>query len=75
MRLVCEVLFERLHQARFANAGLSTEQDYPPFSLFDLSPALQEKPQFLLPAYQGGQSSGRGDLEPAPPCAQWYLIS
>ena len=47
-----DLLFERLHQAGFANAGLTTEQHDLSFAAFGLRPALAQQADFQVSADQ-----------------------
>ena len=53
------MVFEHLHQARFANARLAAHQDDLPQALPGLGPALQEQVDFLLPSDQRGERTWR----------------
>ena len=63
MRDLCHVLCEHLHQARFANAGLTLHQDDLPQPLRDLRPALPQQRHFGLPSHQGRPAMGRRHLQ------------
>ena len=56
LRLSGHMLFQYLHQARFANARLAAQQHHLPETVLDLRPALQEQRRFLLPPHQRGQA-------------------
>jgi hypothetical protein len=45
------VRFESLHQSRFANTRLATQQDRLAAPLSDLRPALKQQLNFLLPPH------------------------
>src|SRR5262249_24555630 len=50
------LLFERLHQAGLANAGLATEQHDLAGALLSLLPASPQQSEFLFAAHQRGQA-------------------
>src|SRR5262245_60538997 len=63
-----DLLFERLHQPRLANAGLATEQDDLPFAAFRLCPPLAQQANFQISADQRRQSCIDRDLKTALRC-------
>ena len=63
LRFAGHVFLEHLRQARFADARFPTEQHYLPHAVFDLRPALQEQPHFLLAAHQRGQTGTAGRFQ------------
>src|SRR5262252_9053410 len=54
LRLSSDMLFQHLHETRFANAGLTAEQYYLPDPLLDLRPTRHQQSDFLLAAHQWG---------------------
>ena len=57
------MFLQHLHQARFANARFAAEQHHLPEAVLDLRPALQQQPDFLLPAHQRGQAGAAGRFQ------------
>jgi hypothetical protein len=57
--LVCQ----RLHQARFADAGFAAEEHHLAEAVFDLRPALEQHPNFLLPPHQRGPPGAAGGFQ------------
>ena len=57
VRRVGEMVFQHLHQARFANARLPAERDDVPLAVLDLGPAGTQQGDFRLPPDQGRQAS------------------
>jgi hypothetical protein len=64
MQLGGDVLFQHLHQAGFANAGLAAEQHHLPHPCGGLVPAPLHEHYLFVPPYQGGQAARRDDVEP-----------
>src|SRR5262245_9216166 len=60
-----DLLFERLHQARFANAWFATEEHHLPDPLFRLRPALLQQYEFFLATHQWRQALLRRCLKAA----------
>src|SRR5262245_31238391 len=54
LRLSGDMLFQHLHETRFANAGLTAEQHLLFNPLLDLRPTRYQQPDFLLPPHQWG---------------------
>jgi hypothetical protein len=63
IRLIGEVRFQRLHQSRFANTRLATQQDHLAKPLFDLRPAFKQQLYFVLPPHQRREPAGTGHIE------------
>src|SRR5215510_11876009 len=59
------LLFQHLHQAGLADAGLAAKQDDLSGSRLGLRPALSQEPNLLLAAHQWGQSGGDRYLKAA----------
>src|SRR5262252_346039 len=57
MWCVGEIVFQRLQQARFANAGLATERDDVSLALLYLSPAGQQQGDFRRAPDQGREAA------------------
>ena len=57
------LFLQHLHQARFADARFAAEQHHLPEAVLDLRPALQQQPDFLLPAHQRGQAGAAGRFQ------------
>jgi hypothetical protein len=58
-----DVLFQHLHQAGFANAGLAAEQYHLPHVCGGLVPPPLQEEHLFVPAYQRGQAAWRDDVE------------
>ena len=59
------VLTQHLHQARFANARLPTEQHHLAPAVLAVCPALQEQHDFGLAPHQGRQAARTSDVQAA----------
>jgi hypothetical protein len=55
LRLCGELLFHDLHQAGFANPGLTAEYHHLPQPVCGLSPPLAQQGAFHVPAHKGSQ--------------------
>src|SRR5439155_21495208 len=62
--LGADVIFQHLHQAGFANAGLAAEQHHLTHPCGGLVPTPLHECYFFLPAYQWGPAAWRDDVEP-----------
>ena len=65
VRLVGHVVFQHLHQARFANARLTAEQHHLPLPRLRLLPALLQERHLFFPAHQGRQPARDDRLQAA----------
>jgi hypothetical protein len=65
MRLMSDMVFQHLHQARFANARLAAEQHHLPATRGGLCPAPLQQGHFFVPAHQRGQPRRGDDVEAA----------
>ena len=54
-----DIIFEFLHQAGFANAGLATEQHHLARALLGLHPPFLQQPHFVIAANSGVKTDDR----------------
>src|SRR5262249_48126198 len=63
VRLGSHVVFQHLHQTRFADAGLPAEEYHLPHTGGGLLPAPPQERDFFVPADQRRQAAYHGDIE------------
>ena len=64
MGFFCSIVSEHLNQTRLSDSAFATQDDLS-LTVFDLVPAFQEYPDFLLSTHSWRQSSCRDDIQAA----------